>query len=267
MRRIHSIKMQERRQPRCFGRKVPQARLAPLLQTLLANRPLNGKLRAVTACTSTFTFALVNVDCGRTKDCAASGECMRRRNWEPGILFIGCSLAMLGACSQTPSRIADDKSIPGAPTLSMPDYPVDRLVLDHDELAWSGIRIGIPRAELERHMGSSLAPLERNEICASFVATRTIDGAKVTFEFADESATAPLEHLFIPLDGNLPQTEQIERLKRRLPGSTYVPSRYAPDLAEHDNPKPVYRVATPQPRVVMLSANEGLWLGDPRCYD
>ncbi|MEO6066155.1 MAG: hypothetical protein ABIP49_10305, partial [Lysobacterales bacterium] len=94
---------------------------------------------------------------------------MQLRNWEREILCIACTLALLGACSQTPSRIAVDKSIPVAPASLLPDSPVDRLVLDHDELGWSGIRIGMPRAELERRIGSSLAPLEPNEICASFV--------------------------------------------------------------------------------------------------
>ena len=187
-----------------------------------------------------------------------------------GTLLAGCALLILSACSQAPSRTGNTDWEPSPATAaawSLPDYPVDGLALDHDELAWSGIRIGMPRAELERRMGTSLAPLEANEICASFIATRTVGNMKVTFEFPDESATAPLEHLFIPLDGKLPQAQQIERLKRLLPGSTYVPSRYAPELAEQDNPKPVYRVATAEPRVVMLNASEGLWLGDPRCYD
>jgi len=151
--------------------------------------------------------------------------------------------------------------------IAAPEHVVDGLALVQDELAWAGIRIGLARAEIERMLGGPLAPLEANEICASYVTTRMLGDVTVTFEFPDESSQAPLEHLFIPLDGDLPQVEQIQRLKQHLPGSTYVPSRYAPDVAESDNPKPVYRVATAQPRVVMLRSNEGLWLGDPRCYD
>lgn len=176
----------------------------------------------------------------------------------------------LAACSPKPLRIAEVPASADADSpalLSIPSYPVDGLALDHDELEWAGIRIGTTRAELEDRLGASLEPLEANEICASFIATRKFGGATITFEFPDESAVAPLEHLFIPLDGDLPQSEQIMRLKQHLPGSTYVPSRYAPDLAESDNPKPVYRVPTLLPRVVMLRHSEGLWLGDPRCYD
>lgn len=180
-----------------------------------------------------------------------------------------CVVAVLTSCSPAPSRIADvhARTDRDTPHFALPPYPVDGLALDQDELTWSGIRIGMPRADLEALLAMQIAPLEPNEICASFVATREIGNVRITFEFPDESNDAPLEHLFIALDGNLPQTEQIARLKRHLPDSTYVPSRYAPDLAERDNPKPVYRVATARPRVVMLNTHEGLWLGDPRCYD
>ncbi len=194
-----------------------------------------------------------------------------QRQWKfcLGFMLIAATLALVDGCSQAPSRAGVDVDAGGTSDTGhiQPSYPVDGLALEDDELTWSGIRIGMPRAELERRMGASLEPLEANEICASFVTTRAVGKTKVTFEFPNESATAPLEHLFIPLDGTLPQTEQIVRLKQHLPGSTYVPSRYAPDLSEQDNPKPVYRVATVQPRVVMLNTAEGLWLGDPRCYD
>ena len=193
----------------------------------------------------------------------------RQRSWKRNILGLGCALVVLAGCGQTPLRVADQRKSTLAGSTASPSlaYPVDGLALDRDELAWSGIRIGMTRGELEKLLALPIAPLEANEICASFVATREIRNVLITFEFPDESEAAPLEHLFIPLDGDLPQTEQILRLKRRLPDVTYVPSRYAPNLAEQDNPKPVYRVATARPRVVMLNANEGLWLGDPRCYD
>lgn len=192
-----------------------------------------------------------------------------RRQWKLGldVILIAGTLALLPGCSQAPSRDASEAAVVDEVDPMGVTYPVDGLAIDGDELTWAGIRIGMPRAEIERRIGESLEPLEANEICESFVITRPVGRTRVTFEFPDESATAPLEHVFIPLDGTLPQSEQILRLKRQLPGSTYVPSRYAPDLAEPDNPKPVYRVATAKPRVVMLNTDEGLWLGDPRCYD
>ncbi len=196
----------------------------------------------------------------------------RRRDLFRGIgsaLLVGAALVALAACSQAPQRatvVSAGKSTPGH-GIAAPAHVVDGLALVQDELSWAGIRIGLARAEVERLLGAPLPPLESNEICANFVATRTLGNVDVTFEFADESSQAPLEHLFIPLAGDLPQAEQVQRLKRHLPGSTYVPSRYAPELGEGENPKPVFRVATPQPRVVMLRSNEGLWLGDPRCYD
>ena len=195
-----------------------------------------------------------------------------RRGWNGGLRLAGAvaaALATMAGCSQAPQRAGAVATVLSSTrhAIAMPEHVVDGLALVKDELAWAGIRIGQPRAELERLLGAPLAPLEANEICASFVTTRTLGDVKVTFEFPDESSQAPLEHLFIPLDGELPQVEQIQRLKMHLPGSTYVPSRFAPDVAESDNPKPVYRVATAQPRVVMLHSNEGLWLGDPRCYD
>ncbi len=185
-----------------------------------------------------------------------------------GVLGLGILLG-LAACIPGPSGVTRGPSsgVSPAHALSLPAYAVEGLSLDQGELAWSGIRIGTPRAELEKLLAMRIGPLDANEICASFVATRALGDMRITFEFADEGVDAPLEHLFIALQGDLPQIEQIARLKQRLPASTYVPSRYAPDLAERDNPKPVYRVATTRPRVVMLNADEGLWLGDPRCYD
>lgn len=196
----------------------------------------------------------------------------RHRRSIGGLRFscvLGAALVVLAGCSQAPKKRAGAVASGASSRLAIatPQHVVDGLSLIQDELAWSGIRIGWSRAEIERVLGAPLAPLEANEICASFVSTRTLGDVKVTFEFPDESSQAPLEHIFIPLDGELPQVEQIQRLKQHLPGSTYVPSRYAPDVAEGDNPKPVYRVATAQPRVVMLHSSEGLWLGDPRCYD
>lgn len=182
---------------------------------------------------------------------------------------LGAALVLLVGCSQAPQRANAVSALSPPPRIATatPEHVVDGLALVQNELTWAGIRIGLTRAEIERMLGAPLAPLEANEICASFVATRMLGDVKVTFEFPDESSQAPLEHMFIPLGGELPQAEQIQRLKQHLPGSTYVPSRYAPDVAESENPKPVYRVATSQPRVVMLHSHEGLWLGDPRCYD
>lgn len=195
----------------------------------------------------------------------------RHRRSNAGLRFscvLGAALVVLAGCSQAPQRAGAVASRSSSRlAIATPQHVVDGLALVQDELAWAGIRIGWSRAEIERLLGAPLAPLEANEICASFVSTRTLGAVKVTFEFPDETSQAPLEHLFIALDGELPQVEQIQRLKLHLPGSTYVPSRYAPDVAESDNPKPVYRVATAQPRVVMLHSGEGLWLGDPRCYD
>ena len=183
--------------------------------------------------------------------------------------MLGAALVVFVSCSQAPQRASAVAAVSSSTRLAIaaPEHVVDGLALVQDELTWAGIRIGLARAEIERMLGAPLAPLEANEICASYVATRMLGNVKVTFEFPDESSQAPLEHLFIPLHGDLPQSEQIQRLKQHLPGSTYVPSRFAPDVAESENPKPVYRVATSQPRVVMLHSDEGLWLGDPRCYD
>jgi len=196
-----------------------------------------------------------------------SGREKKQRAWvAPAML----ALCLLTACAQSPTRdVGDTTAIPpiAAVGLDLPVYAVDGLRVAQGELSWAGIRIGTRRAEVERLLQVTFPALQPNEICSSFVTTREVGSHRVTFEFADRTSNAELEQLFIALDGDLPQLEQIARLKERLPGSAYVPSRYAPDLRESDNPKPVYRVDTPRPRVVMLHHEEGLWLGDPSCYD
>lgn len=181
--------------------------------------------------------------------------------------LLAMSLALTG-CAQSARADGPGVAVAAAATKRVAiAIPVEALAIFDDEIEWAGIRIGTPRVVLERTLGKSFDPLEANELCSSFISTREVDGHEVTFEFAGDGPQAPLEHLFLPLDGSMPQAEQIRRLKARLPASVYVPSRFDPDRAEDSNPKPVYRVATTPARVVMLGHDEGLWIGDPRCYD
>ncbi len=183
------------------------------------------------------------------------------------VVLFAIPFAMTG-CAQSAQA---DGLLPAGPSSaekkSAIAIPVEALALVDDEIEWAGIRIGTPRAALERTLGQPFDPLEANDLCGSFISTRDVEGHRVTFEFAGKDPESPLEHMFMPLDGSLTQTEQIARLKARLPGNVYVPSRFDPGRSETNNPKPVYRVATTAARVVMLDHDEGLWLGDPRCYD
>lgn len=183
------------------------------------------------------------------------------------LVLLAMSLALTG-CAQ--SARADGPVVAesdAATARNAITIPVEAIAIVDDEIEWAGIRIGTPRAALERTLGQTFDPLEANDLCGSFVSTREVDGQLVTFEFAGKGPEAALEHLFLPLDGSMAQVEQIRRMKARVPGSVYVPSRFDPDRAEDRNPKPVYRVATTAARVVMLDHDEGLWIGDPRCYD
>lgn len=101
-------------------------------------------------------------------------------------------------------------------------HSVDLLAIEHDTLSWSGLYLGITRAEVEARLGRQIAVAKDDDAprCGSYFSRLPWEGRMISIQWSSVMSTATAQSLFVPFTGaerQSDETEMISNLRKRLP--------------------------------------------------
>lgn len=140
--------------------------------------------------------------------------------------------------------------IPGqgpSPRFSRSVDPIHQITLRQGRLGWGGLEEGMSFEQAERALGRRLPALgsaSQDQLCGYYHLEAELMGQPLRLEFSAEAGESRLQAIWLPLTSRAgkPSRDQIiEALHARFPEIEYVPSQFAPDLPEAENPRPLYR--------------------------
>jgi hypothetical protein len=161
-------------------------------------------------------------------------------------------------------------SIPGqgaSPRFSRSVDAVHQLTLRQGRLGWGGLEEGMTFQQAERALGRRLPALgsaSQDELCGYYHLEAELMGQPLRLEFSAEAGESHLQAIWLPLTSRAgkPSRDQIiEALHARFPEIEYVPSQFAPDLPEAENPRPLYRTVTGGGMIFVQPEMGGIYFG------
>jgi hypothetical protein len=161
-------------------------------------------------------------------------------------------------------------SIPGqgaSPRFPRSADAVHQLTLRQGRLGWGGLEEGMTFQQAERALGRRLPALgsaSQDELCGYYHLEAELMGQPLRLEFSAEAGESRLQAIWLPLTSRAgkPSREAIiEALHARFPEIEYVPSQFAPDLPEAENPRPLYRTVTGGGMIFVQPEMGGIYFG------
>jgi hypothetical protein len=155
---------------------------------------------------------------------------------------------------------------PGAGRFPRSTEPVKQLArLRNGSLGWGGLWIGSTAREVEQTLGrrlNGLAAAEPDALCGYRPVDVEVLGQPLRLEFEGSGEGARLQAIWLLLGqrGAPPARDDLVRaLRARFPHLEYVPSPHVPDLAEAQNPSPLYRLDDES--LFWVEAQRGIYFG------
>lgn len=183
---------------------------------------------------------------------------------------------LIAACAsgrgpaQGPPPAGSPSPIPGqspSPRFPRSVDAVHQITVRHGRLGWGGLEEGMTFEQAERALGRHLPALgsaSQDQLCGYYHLDAELMGQPLRLEFAAEAGESHLQAIWLPLTGRagMPSRDQIvEALHARFPDIEYVPSQFAPDLPEAENPRPLYRTVTGGGMIFVQPELGGIYFG------
>ena len=169
-----------------------------------------------------------------------------------------------GVSSPSPSPI------PGqGPSVRFPRSveAIHQMTLRRGRLGWGGLEEGMTFEQAERALGRRLPALgsaSQEELCGYYHLEAELMGQPLRLEFSAEAGESRLQAIWLPLAGRAgkPTRDQIvDALHARFPELEYLPSQFAPDLPEAENPRPLYRTVQVGGMIFVQPEEGGVYFG------
>lgn len=161
-------------------------------------------------------------------------------------------------------------TIPGqGPSVRFPRSvdAIHQITLRRGRLGWGGLEEGMTFEQAERALGQRLPALgsaSQDQLCGYYHLETELMGQPLRLEFSAEAGESRLQAIWLPLTSRAgrPSRDQIvEALHARFPELEYLPSQFAPDVPEAENPRPMYRTVTGGGMIFVQPELGGVYLG------
>jgi hypothetical protein len=143
---------------------------------------------------------------------------------------------------------------------------IKQISLRAGHLGWGGLEAGMTFRQAELVVGKRLPPLGSSSpdvLCGDYTVEVEVLRQPLRLEFDGRGGESRLKAIWLALanpSGELSVLEIARALKARFPDLEYVPSPYAPDLAESVNPKPLYRLG--KSGMIFIDPRQGVYFGE-----
>jgi hypothetical protein len=208
----------------------------------------------------------------------------RYRTTRLGLVLSALSLAaLLGACASrgpSPGTPPPGPGPIGAPPGGEPGFPggtsggryprytepIKQISRRAGHLGWGGVEVGMTFRQAELAIGRHLPALgstSEDVLCGYYSLETGVLGQPLRLEFEAKGGESRLKAIWLPLvnrAGALSTPEMARALKARFPDLRYEPGPYTPDLAEAENPRPLYRLD--KGGMFFVDPHQGIYFGE-----
>ena len=147
---------------------------------------------------------------------------------------------------------------------------IRQMTLRKGRLGWGGLEVGMTFRQAELVLGRrlpSIGSASQDELCGYYHLEVELLRQPLRLEFSAEAGESHLQALWLPVAsraGAASRDEIVAALHARFPSLEYLPSPFAPDLGEAENPKPLYRI--PEGGGMVFVQPGGVYFGEV-CVD
>lgn len=144
------------------------------------------------------------------------------------------------------------------------------LSLEKHILRWDGLFVGMSLRQLDQVLGVQAATpnVQHVNLCGGFTVRRVLHGVALDIDLIGPPSEETVAGIFIHWQGAtaaLTARELVPALRRAVADLVYRPSLHAPELAEQDNPMPLFQLKDAVGMVIFLKPGEGFYLGMAAC--
>lgn len=110
----------------------------------------------------------------------------------------------------------------------------------------------------------ALGSATQDQLCGYYHLETELMGQPLRLEFSAEAGESRLQAIWLPLQsraGMATRNDIVEALHGRFPEIRYIPSPFAPDLAEAENPRPLYGTAPGGGMIFVQPEAGGIYFG------
>lgn len=188
------------------------------------------------------------------------------------LLTAACASGRGPATQPPPDPSAPSPGPPGELSTRFPRSieAIRQMTLRKGRLGWGGLEVGMTFRQAELVLGRRMPALgsaSQDELCGYYHVETELMRQPLRLEFSAEAGDSHLQALWLPVAsraGAASRDDIVAALHARFPNLEYLPSPHVPDLAEAENPKPLYRI--PEGGGMIFVMPGGVYFGEV-CVD